>query len=215
MSANVTSQPARLTPPNSQLIARRISPEDRNRRNDIKEVAKEETATPARIKFVMGVVCPMRARKYTRVTASKAPAKAASGVASKPRNEYGQSMLMARTAPKPAPAAMPIRYGSANGLRNKPWYAAPLPPNEAPTKAIKIVRGRRISQRIVFANSAPRPTRAFHKSHGEMDTEPIARLNSRAMNRKTKEIRKARIKYVEAETIPCLYSILLEKFRMQ
>jgi hypothetical protein len=52
----------RLTPPNNHPIARRNSPVERSIRKDVTEVAKEEKATPARIKFVVGTVPPIFAK---------------------------------------------------------------------------------------------------------------------------------------------------------
>src|SRR5215210_979040 len=51
-------------------------------------------------------------------------------------------------APRPAPAAVPSRYGSASGLRNAPWKAAPQPASMAPTSAPSTTRGSRSSKTI-------------------------------------------------------------------
>ena len=84
-------------------------------------MAKELTATPARIKVVVGTLRPMRARLYTIITVIAAPMKEAAGITYSAARSSGQRMLMAMTAPSPAPEATPIRYGSASGLRNRPW----------------------------------------------------------------------------------------------
>src|SRR5215211_4401151 len=51
-------------------------------------------------------------------------------------------------APRPAPAAVPSRYGSASGFRNAPWKAAPQPASMAPTRAPSTTRGSRSSKTI-------------------------------------------------------------------
>ena len=51
-------------------------------------------------------------------------------------------------APSPAPAATPRRYGSASGLRNTPWNAAPPPASMAPTRPPRTTRGSRICHRM-------------------------------------------------------------------
>ena len=52
--------------PSSQPIARRTSPVERSIRNVVMDVANEETATPAKIRFVVGTVRPIWANEYTR-----------------------------------------------------------------------------------------------------------------------------------------------------
>ena len=54
-------------------------------------------------------------------------------------------------APRPPPAATPSRYGSASGLRNTPWYAAPPPDSMAPTSAPSTTRGSRICQTMAVS----------------------------------------------------------------
>ena len=62
VSARMTFQLLRLTPPSSQLIAWRSSPVDRSIRYEVNDVAKDETATPAKIKLVTGTLPPTRAK---------------------------------------------------------------------------------------------------------------------------------------------------------
>src|SRR3954471_3112476 len=52
---------------------------------------------------------------------------------------------MTRVAPSPAPAAAPRRYGSASGLRDTPWEAAPETDSAAPTRTARTTRGSRSS----------------------------------------------------------------------
>ena len=44
-------------------------------------------------------------------------------------------------APSDAPEATPIKYGSAKGFLNKPWYVAPDIPRDAPTSNARTTRG--------------------------------------------------------------------------
>ena len=86
--------------------------------------------------------------------------------------------------------ATPMRNGSASGLRNKPWYDAPLPLRAAPVRAINTVRGKRMFQMMKVNLSSPTPRRIFHISAGEIKTEPMARLSTKAIRRKRREERK-------------------------
>lgn len=80
-AAKTGSQPPIVPPPINQEIARCSSPLERSIRNEVSEVAKELTATPARIMVVAGRVLPIRAREYTVNTVRTEPRKAATGIA--------------------------------------------------------------------------------------------------------------------------------------
>jgi hypothetical protein len=56
-------------------------------------------------------------------------------------------------AAMPAPAAAPSRNGSASGLRNTPWNAAPATASAAPTSPPSTTRGTRICQMIAASCS--------------------------------------------------------------
>src|SRR5438093_13383338 len=90
-------------------------------RNEVNAVASEETATPARIRVVVGTVFPTRAIPYTTTTEIMAPTNAAIGSTLKPCHDAGAPDTTTIVAPSAAPVATPIRYGSASGLRKTPW----------------------------------------------------------------------------------------------
>ena len=60
----------------------------------------------------------------------------------------GRPPATASVAPSPAPAETPSRNGSASGLLNTPWYAAPDSARVAPTTAPRTTRGARTCHRI-------------------------------------------------------------------
>ena len=98
-----------IEPPISQPIARRSSWLERSIRKEVSEEANALTATPARIKVVVGRLLPTRARLYTRTIVAIAPTKAAIGMVYNPNKPSGQRTAIAITAPSPAPEATPIR----------------------------------------------------------------------------------------------------------
>ncbi len=106
---NTGFQPDMVLPPSIHTKARRSSPPALTIIKELSAVAKDETATPARIRLVTGRVRPTRASRNTRNTARSEPAKDASGTARYPRVVLGQFSDMAATAPTPAPEAAPIR----------------------------------------------------------------------------------------------------------
>jgi hypothetical protein len=53
--------------------------------------------------------------------------------------------IKAIVTPNVAPDALPSKYGSAKGLRNKPCAKAPAKPSKAPANQAPKVRGNRIS----------------------------------------------------------------------
>src|SRR5689334_6180927 len=97
------------------------------------DVPTDETATPLRMSDVVGTMGPTRARPYASATAISAPANAAggTGLSSPAVTNSGETMIS--VAPTLAPAATPMMYGSASGLRKTPWYAAPENASVAPT----------------------------------------------------------------------------------
>src|SRR5262245_3665324 len=81
-------------------------------------------------------------------------------------------------APRPAPAATPSVYGSASGLANTPWYAAPQEARVAPTSRASTTRGRRSSLMIaVSVAESPdgSPRTSFMTPTGGSATEPTTR----------------------------------------
>ena len=121
--------------------------------NSPTEVSKMPTTTPAS-KSTMGRVAP-RASVKVSATPTKAPAKAAPD---RPRRSSPSAVAKpmcccskppaasTSTTPRPAPAAEPSRYGSARGLRNRPWAKAPARPSKAPVNSAPTVRGARMSR---------------------------------------------------------------------
>ena len=109
-------------------------------------VESAESATPARISVVPGVAPPARATPYTTTTEITAPANAASGSRLSPYADTSASDTITIVAARFAPVATPIRYGSASGFRNTPWYVAPAIASVAPTTPASSTRGSRTSQ---------------------------------------------------------------------
>ena len=113
------------------------------------------TITPA--SSSRSVCCAPRASASVSSTAATAPRKAAPvrpsrtthcvACAEKPKK------VSARATPRPAPEALPSRYGSASGLRNRPCATAPANPSSAPAHHAPSVRGSRISHTICQAMS--------------------------------------------------------------
>ena len=58
-------------------------------------------------------------------------------------------MRIPMAAPRAAPEAVPRTYGSASGLRNRPWNVAPATDRPTPTTIAERTRGRRSSNTIV------------------------------------------------------------------
>ena len=54
-------------------------------------------------------------------------------------------------APSAAPDAVPSTYGSASGLRSRPWNVTPATASAAPTSIVVRTRGRRSSMTMVSA----------------------------------------------------------------
>ena len=61
---------------------------------------------------------------------------------------------MPSAAPKLAPAAVPIMYGSAIGLRSSAWKTVPAMASPPPTSMAVSTRGSRMSKMIVSALGA-------------------------------------------------------------
>src|SRR3990172_10027289 len=118
-------------------------------RKDVTAVDSEATATPASTSVVVGTVFPTRATPYTNRTEPRAPAKAASGSRLRPCHATERPATTTIVEPRAAPVATPIRYGSASGLRNTPWYVAPDIASVAPASPARSTRGIRTSQMIV------------------------------------------------------------------
>ena len=86
---------------------------------------------------------PATPTSQVRATADNAPMKAAICTPSNAPLPSPKSLTKARVAPRPPPAAMPSRYGSASGLRKTPWYVPPAVASEAPTSRPSTTRGNR------------------------------------------------------------------------
>ncbi len=90
-------------------------------------------------------------------------------------------MSTAIAAPRAAPAEVPRTYGSASGLRSRPWNVTPATASASPTSIAVRTRGRRRSMTIVSAaalysrpRSMPRRrcARIATVSAGSIDTDP-------------------------------------------
>src|SRR5690625_3195275 len=88
--------------------------------------------------------------------------------------------MITGVAPTPAPAEIPSKYGSANGLRTRVCIAAPANAKPAPTIAAINTRGARKSHTIVsYTGSEPsppdsRPAKTSHTPETRNGSEPNA-----------------------------------------
>ena len=143
--------------------------------------ASEEIATPASMSVVNGVPCELLAIEYAATTAPIPPANAAIGRTLIPSTTIGTPVRRTMVAASPAPDATPIRYGSASGFLNSPWYAAPDIASAAPTIAARTTLGTRNCHSIVShvvgrsegeAIQGRRDTSIFTTAMNGMSTEP-------------------------------------------
>ncbi len=111
------------------------------------------TATPASNSVAVPAPPAERPSTQLRPTPPSAPAKAANGTGPTSQVVTAGASTMTSVAAIPAPAAAPNRYGSASGLRNTPWKAAPAPASAAPTMPASSTRGTRSSQTIAASRS--------------------------------------------------------------
>ncbi len=123
---HIWCQPLLLKPPSSHERIDTVSRWFASIRYDVADVASDDTATPARISVVTDDLPPERAMPYVANTATSAPPNAARVIRLTWPHVAGTGPTITAVAASPAPAATPSRYGSASGLRNTPWYAAPL-----------------------------------------------------------------------------------------
>ena len=108
--ASTGSQPAWDEPPSSQAIARRSSPVERSIRKEVRAVAKEREGHACQDQVGGRNGFSDACQDIDQEDGQQVrPAKAAAGTAIRPQNEYGHWMLIASTAPSPAPEATPIR----------------------------------------------------------------------------------------------------------
>src|SRR4051794_21018532 len=91
----------------------------------------------------------MRESRYTTATAPSAPANARTFTSPNSRMRVRTGTTTAIAAPSAAPEAVPSTYGSASGLRRRPWNAAPATARPTPTVIAVRTRGRRRSKTIV------------------------------------------------------------------
>src|SRR4030042_5659182 len=82
---------------------------------------------------------------------------------------------MLKETPRAAPPEMPRVYGSTRGLRNMPCRITPLKPSDPPMVNPRIIRGKRISKRMLC--SAPPPVLKIREMIllTDMSAEPIHR----------------------------------------
>ena len=118
--------------------------------NDVTAPSTTPTTTPANNR--RSVCCTPRASSSVSTTASTAPTKAAP-VRPKPSQAVmAQALpphkLKYTPTPSDAPEALPSKYGSASGLRNRPCATAPARPSKAPPSHAPKLRGKRMSHTI-------------------------------------------------------------------
>ncbi len=114
------------------------------------------TMTPASSR--RSVCCTPLASSSVNNTPATAPAKAPKVTPSFAINSVASgdtpNNTRLRATPSEAPEALPNRYGSASGLRNRPWATAPAKPSKAPATQAPSVRGRRMSHTICHATGS-------------------------------------------------------------
>ena len=98
------------------------------------EETMKESITPTKSTAVALAI--RRLTLSSTLSTTSAPNKAESTVSVKPvKTETLPTTIMARAAPRAAPALMPSREGSASGLRKSVCVKSPLPPRAAPESA--------------------------------------------------------------------------------
>ena len=117
-------------------------------------VVKDPIAIPARISVANFVFDDVLDILYAIATAPVPPMNAAIGRTLKLPITVGTFVRNTNVAPNEAPEATPIKYGSARGLRNNPWYVAPATERDAPTNSASSILGNLISHRIVYDESS-------------------------------------------------------------
>src|SRR5574337_528425 len=100
-------------------------------------------ATPARSNCSTTTSPRCHPSRYTIAVTATAPTKANTVVALRPPAANVTPKTIALVAPNAAPAETPMMYGSAMGLRSKPWKTVPEVARAAPTKVAKTTRGNR------------------------------------------------------------------------
>ena len=136
------------------------------------------TTTPANNK--RSVCCTPHDKTKDKATANHAPMKAMPVMPMRMNQGDILSWLsntMPMATPKLAPDALPNKYGSANGFRNKPCANAPANPSKAPAKQAPRVLGKRMSAiklksacscipaKPSLPTNAPKPTSSNSKQH--------------------------------------------------
>ena len=107
------------------------------------------TITPANNKRKL--CCTPRANTSVSTTANTAPPNAmpvSPTCSHNPVATLGPNSANPSATPSDAPEALPNKYGSAKGLRNKPCASAPASPNKAPPTQAPTERGKRMSHTI-------------------------------------------------------------------
>ncbi len=131
---------------------------DANMSSDTPAARSDETAYPVRSSVTDGRRPPWRATPITSSTVPSPPKKANSWTNPMPSHEPAAPIAsagatsgstMAMVAPSDAPAAVPMMYGSAIGLRRMAWKTVPAQARPAPTTMAPSTRGSRRSITIV------------------------------------------------------------------
>src|SRR5688572_29762385 len=135
--------------------------------------ANDEMTMPASRTVSTVVRPPIRARRQMTATDASAPTNAATGASS-----AGPPAATAATEPSAAPADVPVTYGSASGLRSRPWRSAPATPSAPPTSAAAMTRGSRSSRMIAVVGASAPPVSAASPSPGSTATAPASTPSS-------------------------------------
>src|SRR5438876_6760047 len=121
--------------------------------------------------------------------ATSAPTNASTGTGLNPRTLKLNDSRKPSAPPSAAPPETPSAYGSASGLRSRPWKSTPALASAAPTMAAPATRGRRIAKKMASScgrhvGSKRAPTTWFRgmrsKSSGRSCTAPNAAANKSA-----------------------------------
>lgn len=116
-------------------------------RNETNAEKRELIAIPVNNKVSIEVLSPFRAIEYTIKIVISANKNAKIVTIEMPNRRF-KLRIKANEAPKAAPEEMPRMYGLAIGLRNIACIEVPATASADPTRAPRIMRGKRISRII-------------------------------------------------------------------
>ena len=155
-----------MNPPKSQLSNGLKSGSLLNIRIPVIAVANAPMANPAKSSVDKWVLPDFMEIRYAIKTATIPPQNEATGRRLKYPYVKGIPERKTMVAPSDAPEATPIKYGSAKGFLNKPWYVAPEMPRDAPTSNARTTLGNLMFHIIVCQADVSSPD-SLNKSNFE------------------------------------------------